>query len=449
MIELPWGDTTLSVPIPSTWKVLGRFEPAPLRPAADPTDLCRQALTEPIGAAPLATRPLRGKRVLFLVDDLTRPTPVRQFFAVVRDALLAAGVVRQDMEILFALGVHRPMTEAEAQAKVGRDNLAGHRWHNHICQDPAQLLPLGTTSRGTRVALNRLLPQFDLIVPLGSIEPHLLLGFSGGAKMILPGCASALTIGQNHLQGATDGRFNYVGALPEESPMRQDLEEGVALLRQDVFLVNAVLNAEGGIVRFFCGDLRQAFRAGAEFVRRHAQVTVPEAADVVITNSRPFDADLRQGMKCVGNTLFAARPGGVVLGMLRCTQGVGDVPEPSWTFPYPLLRLMLRVIPARKVLRVLEWFRPRDPVEQKFLGHFGLRMLRRNHIWFFGDNLPADVGRKIGMIRQFPDVDGMIRAARRKVGRRATVAIFPYGGATYASLPDPQASQEAKAKLAF
>jgi nickel-dependent lactate racemase len=369
------------------------------------------------------------------VDDITRPTPVHQFFSPVRDALLAAGVSRTDMEILFALGVHRPMTEGEAQAKVGRDNLAGHRWHNHNCLDPGQLLPLGTTSRGTPVALNRLLPQFDLLVPLGSIEPHLLLGFSGGAKMILPGCAGAWTIGQNHLQGATAGRFNYVGALPEESPMRQDLEEGAALLRQEVFLVNAVLNADGGIVRFFCGDLRQAFRAGADFVRRHAQVTVPEAADVVLTNSRPFDADLRQGMKCVGNTLYAARSGGVVLGLLRCTQGVGDVPEPSWTIPYPFLRVLLRLIRARKVLKWMERFRPHDPVEQKFLGHFGLQMLRRNHIWFFGENLPARTGRKIGMIRQFPDVERMIQAARRKVGRRATVAVFPYGGATYAPPP--------------
>jgi hypothetical protein len=360
---------------------------------------------------------------------------VYQFFAPVRDALLAAGVARRDMEILFALGVHRPMTEAEVQAKVGPGNLAGHRWHNHNCQDPAQLLPLGTTSRGTPVALNRLLPQFDLLVPLGAIEPHLLLGFSGGAKMILPGCAGALTIGQNHLQGTAGGRFNYVGALPEDSPMRQDLEEGAALLRQEVFLVNAVLNAKGEIVRFFCGDLRKAFRAGAEFVRKHAQAVIPEPADVVITNSRPFDADLRQGMKCVGNTLYAARPGGVVIGMLRCTQGIGDVPEPSWTLPYPLLRRLLRLIRAKAVLRWLERLRPHDPAEQRFLGHFGLQMLRRNHVWLYGENLPVDMGRKLGMVRQFLDVEGMIRAARRKVGRRATVAIFPYGGATYTVPP--------------
>ena len=35
----------------------------------------------------------------------------------------------------------------------------------------------------------------DLVICVGAIEPHLLLGFGGGLKMIVPGCAGQETIG--------------------------------------------------------------------------------------------------------------------------------------------------------------------------------------------------------------------------------------------------------------
>jgi nickel-dependent lactate racemase len=377
--------------------------------------------------------------VLLVADDLSRPTPVHQFFAPVRDALVQAGARAEDIEILFALGVHRPMTEPEAAAKIGAANLARHRWHNHDAVDPARLVDLGTTSRGTPVRLNRLLTEFDLVVTLGALEPHLLLGFSGGAKMLLPGCAALETIGRNHLQGVADGRYNYVGVAAEGSAMRLDLEEGVGLLRKEVFIVNAVLNPAGQVVRFYCGDPRAAFRAGAAFLREHSQATVSEPADVVIANSRPFDADLRQGMKCVGNTLFASRPGGLMLGFVRCAEGLGDVPVPSWTLPYGFLRRAVRLMRQDRVLNWLSLFRPGDPPEQRFLGHFGMQMLRRNHIWVYSDRLEPGTGKKLGTLRQYPSVERMLADAVRVVGARATVAVFPVGGATYAQGPGGQA----------
>jgi nickel-dependent lactate racemase len=434
MIELPWGNNVLRVPLPSGWRVQGPFVPPPLPPTADPEILCREALAAPVGATPLATRDLHGKRVLLVVDDGSRPTPVHRFFRPVRDELVQAGARMADIEVLFALGVHRPMTEAEAQAKVGAENLAPHRWHNHDAFHPAGLVTLGTTSRGTPVVLNRLLVAFDMVVTLGAIEPHLLLGFSGGAKMLLPGCAGADTIGHNHLQGVAGGRFNYVGALAEESPMRLDLEEGVALLGPKVFIVNVALNANGDIVRCFCGSPREAWAAGVDFVRQHAEVALPEPADVVLTNSRPFDADLRQSLKCLGNTLPAVRPEGILLGCLQCAEGRGDMPLPSWTLPYAVFRPLLRLIGRERIRGFMHLLWPRDPIERRFLGHFGLQMLRRNHVWFFSDHLPPDTGRRLGLLRQFIKVESMIAAAVRRVGPRATVAVFPLGGATYARL---------------
>jgi hypothetical protein len=71
MIELPWGEGVLPVPVPTGWRMLGTYAPPPPPPAPDPEALCRSAL-----ARPLAARDLRGKRVLIVADDRSRPPPV-------------------------------------------------------------------------------------------------------------------------------------------------------------------------------------------------------------------------------------------------------------------------------------------------------------------------------------------------------------------------------------
>lgn len=430
-IELPWGAERLSLDLPPRWRVLGEFTPPDLAPAADAETLCRESLASPIAAAPLADRDLAGKRVLIVADDVSRPTPVAQFFRSVRDALLAAGARRDDIEILFALGVHRPMTEAEAQHKIGPENLSGHRWHNHNAFDRQALVERGVTNRGTPVWLNRLLAEFDLIVALGAIEPHLLLGFSGGYKMLVPGCAGVVTIGHNHTQGASHRAYNYVGIRPDDSPMRLDLEDAAARCGREVFIVNAALNHDVQPVRFFCGDPLAAQRAGADFVREHTEVETPEPADVVITNSAPFDADLRQGMKCVGNTFFAARPGGVIIATARCDEGRGDMPTPPVTLPYGAMRGLMHLIGPQRIMGFVNVVKRFDPIEQKFLTHFGLQMLHRNHIYLYSEALEPDTGRKLGLIRQFQDLRRLLADASARVGESATVAVFPKGGVTY------------------
>jgi lactate racemase len=91
MMELPWGDDTLRLSLPPRWRLLGCFQPREMSPADAPEVLCRDALAAPLGVAPLADRDLTDQRVLLVADDHSRPTPVRDFFRPVRDALLRAG----------------------------------------------------------------------------------------------------------------------------------------------------------------------------------------------------------------------------------------------------------------------------------------------------------------------------------------------------------------------
>jgi len=430
-VVLPWGGGSLAVDLPPRWRVLGQLHPQDTEAPTSAVSACRQALAAPLGAAPLSARDLNRKQVLIITDDHTRPTPVRDFLPAVLEQLAAAGAEDGRLRILLANGVHRQSSPAEVEAKLGRAAAGRLTWRCHDAYSAEDLAHLGTTTRGTSVRLNRLLLAADLIVCLGAIEPHLLLGFGGGQKMIVPGCAGAETIATNHMQGVDPDHFDFVGAAAEDSPMRLDLEEAAGMLEAEVFLVNAVMNRRGRPVRFYCGDPLKAHRAGAAFARRTFRVQVPEQADVVLAGSSPLDADLRQSIKCIGNTLYACRPGGVLLGCVYCEHGLGELPVPARTLPYPLLRALVRLLGRGRILPLVQKAKAGEPAEEIFLGNFALQMLRRNHLALFSEKLPVDTGRKLGTFRTFDQLEPAIHWAEARAPRDATVWVFPHGGATY------------------
>jgi hypothetical protein len=437
IIRLPWGNDELRVPLPDSWRVLGELVPNAI-PAAPP-GACSEALKSPIGTERLASRRLEGKKITLVVDDHSRPTPVASFLHEVLDELAAGGASNDNIRVLIATGVHRAIRVEEAEKKLGKENMARLSWSCHNAYDPSGLATLGTTARGTKVMLNKLLVESDLIVCIGSIEPHLLLGFGGGLKTIIPGCAGAETIGKNHLQGVDPDNFDAVGVRGDASPMRLDLEEGAQMLGKDFFIVNVAMNERAQPTRFFCGHPIKAHRAGEAFVEAAARLDVPEASDVVLTNSYPMEFDLRQSVKCLGNTIYACKPGGVMMGCVRSEFGLGEMPLPSKTLPYTAMRTLLKVIGKRRVLPFVKKVKEGQPVEEIFIGHFGLQMLRRNHLALFSDSalLPKDIGRKMGLARSFTSIDDLVAWTRAHAPRNASVWACPYGGSTYARLTTP------------
>lgn len=435
-IEFKWGDASLVVPLPDTWRILGELRPRSFPLPENVGEACAEALRNPIGAQRLSDKDLSEKKVVVVVDDHSRPTPVASFINAVLEDLASAGVGDKNIEILLANGVHRESSEEEVMLKIGEEAMSRCRWRCHSAYDIEQLVDLGATERGTPVVLNKLLTDADLIVCCGAVEPHVLVGFGGGLKMILPGCAGAETIGANHMQGVDPDHFDYVGFHPDDSPMRLDLEEAVMLLGKEFFVVNVAMNEQAKPTRFFCGDPIEAHREGVAFVKEMAEVEPPEVADVVLSNSYPMDSDLRQSAKCIGNTLYASKPGGVMMGCLRCVHGLGEIPIPRKTLPYPILRTLIRWRGKDKVLPLVMKAKKGEPVEEIFVAHFSLQMLRRNHIAVFSESLPDNIGKKLGSFRSFVDIEKMVAFAAGKAPRNATVWVFPLGGVTYARMKD-------------
>lgn len=427
-VRIPWGrDGTLPLELPPRWNLLGVLEPNAPPPVKDAGAAVREALSRPVDSPPLEEVARGARRAAILVDDLSRPTPADTLLPPVLEHLEAAGVPRPEVTLVMALGTHRAMTRDEVAKKVGRERVDGLRWENHDYASAGNVF-LGRTSRDTPVYVNATVARADVVVSLGLIEPHVIAGFGGGYKNLIPGVAGAPTIAATHTLNLTPATFHMTGRPLEENPMRQDLEEGGALLGKPFFLVNTVLDAQGRVVQVVAGHPVAAHRAGAETSARMCGVRIPRAADVAIAGSHPMDLDLRQGLKALANSLHAVRPGGLLIDMVRAEEGVGHMAaRHSPRVGRPVFKLL-----APLLAEALRRRRSNGQGEEfKFFTYFGLQALRRNDLLVYAPSVPREFARTAPIAEFAWSLEELWAAARRRFPGAADVLVFPSGGMTY------------------
>lgn len=295
------------------------------RTATPPTgtdlDEVRRALAEPIASPRLGEMVKRGESVLLLIDDNTRNTPAARMLPLVLEELTAGGVRIQDTAILIALGTHRPMTNAEVEAKVGSELAGRIRVFQHDAHDESGLAHIGVTEHGTDVWVNKLLLEFDHVIAVGHITPHRVAGFSGGAKMVQPGVSGVVTTGQTHWISALYDGAEIMGTV--DNPVRREMN-AVAKKAGLSFIVNVVLDREERIYRCVCGDPEKAHAAGCEASREIFGVPFPEYADIVVTDTFPADSELWQAAKGIYAGDLPLKRGGVLITVTPCPEGVAQ-----------------------------------------------------------------------------------------------------------------------------
>jgi len=432
-IKLPSGSGSLSVDVPDTWNlVFPERKSGVKKKKGDGLDLVRESLKKPIGAKPLHGHKLKGKNIVIIVDDNTRPTPVHMFFHLILDSLKKAGASLKSVTVIPALGIHTPMKEAEMAEKIGEKNFKQVKWENHEAFDLKGNHYFGTTSRKTPVYLNRHLKDADLIVVVGLIEPHIWAGFGGGLKNILPGVAYAETIGLHHeIISEPPYHFNRVGVMPEKNSFRQDLEEIRRMIKGEIFCVNVIIDHSRSVIASFAGDPVEAHRKGVEYNYRELGLHLDRPVDGIIVNSFPMDINFKQGMKCVGNSLPALKPGGAVMAFMRAERGLDDVKPPKGGVPLPVLKAILRLIGPARVRGFIDKVKKGLNVEEKFLVYYSLQLVRQYELYFYIPSLSEADAKQLGFFVRCQDPAEVIRHGMKKIGKNATVAVFPEAGETF------------------
>jgi lactate racemase len=155
-----------SVIVPDA-NLLGVYSPRTIGEINEEEILAR-GFAEPHHAVRLREAVKPTDRVLILIDDATRGTPVPRILHHVIRELWAAEVLDTQVALLTAQGTHREMGEQELTQKLrefyGRFEVQQHRW-----LDELSLHDFGRTSDGTRITANRLLLGADLVIGLGRL----------------------------------------------------------------------------------------------------------------------------------------------------------------------------------------------------------------------------------------------------------------------------------------
>jgi nickel-dependent lactate racemase len=317
-LSIPYGSGDQSVVVPDDVAIdtiQYRDQPVP------DADVCiRRALDSPFGSEPLAMLAAGKTSAVILISDLSRLSPSYLFLAELLDELNTGGIPDSRIDIVVALGLHRKQTKTELQQLVGPQAWNRVRVHNHSAL-PEDCVALGTTTRGTPVEINRLVAEADLLIATGNIEPHRLVGISGGVKALVPGVASQRCIEHNH---SLSQQYKAIVGDPN-NPIHQDLVEASRFVPVH-FVFNTIVNHRRELIGAVAGSVEEAHQAGSELARKHFIVKMSRKYDLVLASAggHPKDMQLYQAVKSMINASKLLNPGGTLLIAARCEEMYGN-----------------------------------------------------------------------------------------------------------------------------
>ena len=438
-ISVPWGEETLAVQLPAEWTVRQIASPTMPPARADWPEHLARALAQPEGCPPLgkllAAR--RQGRIVIIVEDLTRHSPLPSILKAVFRELDHAGIPRENVEIVFATGMHPPLSREEAAEKIGPELAQALAWRCNPWHDPDAYLNLGRVSApgsgDIELLVDRGVAGADLRILLSSVSPHLQAGFGGGYKMLVPGCAYLESIRQLHTAALPRRPTQQIGQDGSTNRMRRLINAAGLVIDAAggrTFGVQYLLDAADQVSAVAAGDVAACQRMLAKQCAAGCGVLIDAPADVVITSAFPRDFDLWQSFKAIVNTCWAVRENGVLICLSRCPGGV-NMPTFSLPIGPKWVRRTVRLLGANALGSLLPRLLPRLAGDAAFFIRLAAQVVQRCAVLMVAPSV-VEAGGKILGLPLFADPAEAVAAAENELGKGARrVIVFPAGGITY------------------
>ncbi|MCZ7585292.1 MAG: lactate racemase domain-containing protein [Deltaproteobacteria bacterium] len=276
------------------------YAPRAIAPAADPRREVERALAEPVGAPPLGELARTARRVAVIIPDPTRGLPKELMLKAVGDALRA--MADENITIVVAYGRHGREDAEDLGLPGGWERRFRVVHHDAFDAESHGRLSSPDDSE-LWFDLDRAVLDAEFVVGLGAVRPHYFAGFTGGAKLLMPGCASIATIRRNHAL-RTDRRARL--GIVNGNRARENQEACAALHGRYVTLA-AVTTERGELIRAAYGDAVRAHRALVPLARTLGQVDI-EPVDIVVAGAaHPTSINIYQITKVVAPAARFAR----------------------------------------------------------------------------------------------------------------------------------------------
>ncbi len=323
IVKFPYNNRHLEIVVPDNTTL---YSTTYKEPTMEADKVVLKSIKNPINSEPLsaAIKKSEAKSVVIVVSDITRPIPYASFLNVILKEIEGTGILRNNIIILIATGMHRPSTTTEREYMFGKNICEEYRIIDHEAEKEDDLVTVeGTSYAGRTIELNRHFIEADFRIVTGLVEPHFMAGFSGGRKSICPGLCSLDTVKAFHSFSFLDNP-NSRNANLIDNPLHS---EAISIARKiEVgFSVNLVLNKDHKVIDAISGDIEESHKLACKVVSEYACPAVKQEHDVVITSSGgyPLDATFYQCVKGMVSSLPVVKKNGTVVSLGSCLEGVG------------------------------------------------------------------------------------------------------------------------------
>jgi len=302
LFKIPWaawyGDEDLALEFPDTWDVeLFNMKDAPEISKEE----IETSINRPIGSPTLKEIAQGKQNAVIVVEDISRPTSMEIILNFILSQLNIVGIDDENITIIYALGSHRPLDRRDSIKKLGKSIVDRVNIENHHPYE--NLIYLGESEKGTPIYLNKTYHNADLKVAIGTVVPHPLAGYGGGAKIVLPGISGIETLYANHVL-AVKGSSGGIGFVTE---MRKDIENVCKKVGLD-FSINIVSTMRRRIAGIFAGHFIDAHRKAMELAKEIYSTEIPTNLnlDIGFFNLYPEDTEFLQAIKGF-NFIFSSK----------------------------------------------------------------------------------------------------------------------------------------------
>ena len=284
-------------------------------------------------------RPLR--KVLILPPDHTRlNSDAGELTRLLYEMLSPQGAV----DILPTLGTHSPMTAAQLRMMFGEtiplDRFQVHDWRHgvrRVGEVPGRLLKEWSEGRvdyDVQVEVSHLLfGGYDLILSVGQLVPHEVVGIANYTKNIMTGAGGPDMINKSHFLGAAYGMERMMGRI--DTPVRRLFNYGVSSFLGDLPLVYVLTVMEknkagsGMIMRgLYVGDDDETFTRGARLSQQVNLDLLEQPLKKVLVYLDPHEfKSTWLGNKAIYRTRMAMADGGDLIILAPGLKEFGEDPE--------------------------------------------------------------------------------------------------------------------------
>ena len=263
------------------------------------------------------------KKVLLIPPDITRLNSGAGLITAMYYELLSPNTT---VDILPALGTHAPMTREEEIEFFGEnipaDRFLTHNWRDgvkvvgEVPREFVREVSEGLMDEPMQVEVSDYLldPSYDLILSIGQVVPHEVVGMANYTKNIVVGCGGSRFINQSHMLGAFYGMERIM--VKDFSPVRKvfDFAEEHFISKLNVEYVLTVTVTEGSdtkIIGLYIDSTREGFNRAVKLSQKHNlnRVEKPIKLCVVWLDEREYHSTWL-GNKAIYRTRMAMADGG-------------------------------------------------------------------------------------------------------------------------------------------